>query len=61
MKAGYKCERGNDRGCDTCKYDYCGDVWCTHEPCPIRMDLEYPYGAEMCEGCHWEAKEDEKA
>ena len=56
---GYKCERGKDRGCDTCKHDYCGNIWCADGPCPINWGLQYPNGEEICDGCMWEAKEDE--
>jgi hypothetical protein len=59
---GYKCEKGRKRGCDTCKHDlYRKDFcpWCEKQPCPVLIEMVYPYGIEMCNQCDWEAKDGE--
>jgi hypothetical protein len=37
--------------------DFC--PWCEKQPCPVLMEMVYPYGIEACNQCDWEAKDGE--
>ncbi len=62
----YKCQRGEYSGCVTCKY---GDYGTYEEPCYNcktigfincpRVMISYDYNRSECDGCKWEAWEDE--
>ncbi len=64
----YKCQRGKSSGCITCKY---GGTGLKREPCrscrgkghfpncPMVLSISYDYDRPACDGCKWEAREDE--